>query len=219
MRTPRIFKLLASAAGALLRLGRTAGPQPEIIVVGGRQLRRISECEYEAADLEKGVDFHFVVLPEMVSDEFDHQVEIHIYDIHVADPDEAYMDTAYAVNLEEAVLVAYGYFTSVEHDECDPRAMYAFGRATKRVVISPFVTADLVKRLRAAAAALEAEPGGEARNVFFPNWDNSDERTELIREAARTVWASYDPEGDGGGHTSKKALGTLVRYVADMLEA
>jgi hypothetical protein len=195
---------------------------PEKVVIGGHELLRLSEGEYEGVDRANGLDFHFTVLDEPEEgDEFTYQVVIDIFDIHKARADEAHVETFEAADLKEAVESAFNYFTSVDHSGCDLSATHAGGRKPRASAEPPrsaFASDEAVAQLRDIADVLEAAVGSGERSVFFPNWDDSDDRTELIREAARTVWASYDPAGDGGGYTSKRALSALVHHVADMLE-
>lgn len=211
--------------------------------IGGRLLKRLAEFEFAAYDDEKKLDYHFFVLEQMKDEgDFQHQVEIDIYDSHITFRNRAYVDSAFAVNLAEAVVVAFGYFDTYDHpDGCDTSITFDGDRGAEDrpgAPASPHADDRVVELLREAAERLAAEPRSDESVVYFPNWDGSDDpeerirdaaaavleggaaedpRVSLILEGARAVLAKHDPNGDGGSYTSKQALAALIRYVADTL--
>src|SRR5947209_7487759 len=123
---------------------------PEKVVIGGRELLRLSEGEYEGVDHANGLDFHFTVLAEPEEgDEFTYQVVIDIFDIHKARADEAHVETFEAADLKEAVESAFNYFTSVDHTGCDLSATHAGGRevAPRTPPRSAFASDEAVAQL------------------------------------------------------------------------
>jgi len=70
----------------------------------------------------------------------------------------------------------------------------------------------VVSTLRKAADALEAHDGA----LRLPGWEN-DQQEARLRAVARAIAA--DGIGpDGGADVPVKAVGELVRYLADMIE-
>jgi nucleotide-binding universal stress UspA family protein len=164
------------------------------IQVAGYTITQLDETEYEAANEQQKLDFHFDTGNPAA-------VEVFIFDSDV--PTEGEQDPCitafYAEDLEAAVRQAM--------------------TLTRRSLEGSERLYNVVERLREVSRRLEADPRSGTKTVLFPGWHEEFEgdREELIREAARAILAA-GVEPDEGTHVSQKAVAALIHYIADMME-